>query len=306
MALVAADGWLERGLGYYRPPKPTALLIERCDALHAPCLHLLQPLHRVAAGDDRAELGRPEVAAEHHERALQLDPRDARPSTALRWCGSGSSGTQRRSTCIDGWSRSFPTTRRPTPTWAPAERRYVTSCGPSHAVLIVLALLPVARITYRPCRRRVARPRFIGLGERETLKSAVAPGSRSALRLFAAVDAGRCGSAGPRAGAYHHRLAQTLQETFQLGRRPFLGPHPVVKSPHPIIDSADIATQLTPNVMQLVAYPADVTAQLVPDAVQLAAYSATCFYGARCRCASIQEHARLAVCVFAAGPSPSP
>ena len=143
-------------------------------------------------------------------------------------------------------------------------------------VLIVLALLPVARITYRPCRRRVARPRFIGLGERETLKSAVAPGSRSALRLFAAVDAGRCGSAGPRAGAYDHRLAQTLQETFQLGRRPFLGPHPVVKSPHPIIDSADSATQLTPNVMQLVAYPADVTAQLVPDAVQLAAYSATC------------------------------
>ena len=155
-------------------------------------------------------------------------------------------------------------------------------------VLMVLALLPVARITYRPCRRRVARPRFIGLGERETLKSAVAPGSRSALRLFAAVDAGRCGSAGPRAGAYDHRLAQTLQETFQLGRRPFLGPHPVVKSPHPIIDSADSATQLTPNVMQLVAYPADVTAQLVPDAVQLAAYSATCFYGARCRRASIQ------------------
>ena len=155
-------------------------------------------------------------------------------------------------------------------------------------VLMVLALLPVARITYRPCRRRVARPRFIGLGERETLKSAVAPGSRSALRLFAAVDAGRCGSAGPRAGAYDHRLAQTLQETFQLGRRPFLGPHPVVKSPHPIIDSADSATQLTPNVMQLVAYPADVTAQLVPDAVQLAAYSARCFYGARCRRASIQ------------------
>ena len=103
---------------------------------------------------------------------------------------------------------------------ATLERRYVTSCGPSHAVLIVLALLPVARITYRPCRRRVARPRFIGLGERETLKSAVAPGSRSALRLFAAVDAGRCGSAGPRtAGLPSSRSAPKIHRPWRKGRR---------------------------------------------------------------------------------------